>query len=702
LLLSGILSGSLASSAAEKPSPPPPAPETPRPAPFVETTTSELVLIELYVRDRKGNPVRDLTIGDLTLKIDGKGGPRPITSLEWIEPPQAVAPPAAATPRAGTPAEGGGAPGAPPTPAPAPAPAPRSRADWPRRFMLFFDDATSAPTQMTAARQAAIAFLEKPGRPGDQFGLTSYSQKRRLEILRDFTSDRAALRVILEASVKDNIRMSDLGTQRTQVQADIEREMKEATNAVEGPALLKDAEQKARTAATQDAEVMRRVLAAMRTLVDAIAPWPGYKAVVYMGEGVPENAADDYGIHDSRLALTQDIGDLAMSAGSANVTLHSVQTEGVAAGAPGKVAAASRRSNTLATMALDTGGTKTASNDLLGALAGVEESAVGYYLLAYAPEGPPDGAIHSVEIRAPKKNVVLRYRRQFTRWLPEEARTRALQAAYVAPELHGDMRLDLAAVRGPAAGNGRLFDVVLYVPPEQILFVPQPGGPLARLDVGFVVIDAGGRETLRLARRVNLTPGGPRAQGEKPLAIDFFTRVRLPDRDQTITAVVADAQSGTIGAARLQYKADAAGAGATGVSLYALDERSLWVEVAAAAAGDKPDAESAASTTVGPALRTGFSPFERVSCGFRTPSPAAEGAARELRLVVLRGDDVVRTRNVDETAKADRADAGTHGADLPIDGLADGEYVVRIDEMRPEGPVEIGRARFRIGAQAGG
>jgi VWFA-related protein len=702
LLLSGLLSGSLAPGATEKTSPPPP--ETPRSSPLIETTTSELVLIELYVRDRKGNPVRDLKVSDLTLKIDGKGGPRPITSLEWIEPPQGVAPPAAggapgATPPAGAPAAAPSTAAAPP-----PASAPRSHADWPRRFMLFFDDATSSPTQMTAARKAAIAFLERPGRPSDQFGLASYSQKRRLEILHDFTSDRTALRAILDASLKDNVRMSDFGTERNERLAEMDRKEREArqSSAVSPVAMEQQVQQMARAGATQDGEVMRRVLSSMSTLVEAISTWPGYKAVVYVGEGVPENPADDYGLNDPRLALTQDIGDLAMSAGSANVTLHSVQTEGVVAGGAGTVAAASRRSNTLATMALDTGGTTTTSNDLLGALATVEKSSEGYYLLAYAPEGPPDGAIHSVEIRASNRSLVLRYRRQFTRWLPEEARTRALQAAYIAPELHGDMRLDLAVVRGPVAGSDRLFDVVLYVPPEQILFVPQPGGPLARLDVGFVVIDASGRETLRLARRVNLTPGGPRAPGEKALAIDFFTRVRLPDRDQTITAVVADAQSGTIGAARLLYKAETAGAGATGVSLYSLDERSLWVEVAAAAAGDKPDAERASATTVGPALRTGFSPFERVSCGFRTPAPAAAGDPPGLRLVVLRGDDVVRTRNVDETAKGERADPGTHGADLPIDGLADGEYVLRIDEMRPEGPVEIGRARFRIEAPAGG
>ncbi|HKQ97004.1 MAG TPA: hypothetical protein VJV75_03935, partial [Candidatus Polarisedimenticolia bacterium] len=39
----------------------------PVPVPLIETSRSELVLIEVYARDTKGNPVRDLTIGDFVL-----------------------------------------------------------------------------------------------------------------------------------------------------------------------------------------------------------------------------------------------------------------------------------------------------------------------------------------------------------------------------------------------------------------------------------------------------------------------------------------------------------------------------------------------------------------------------------------------------------------------------------------------------------
>jgi hypothetical protein len=80
-----------------------PASRTP-PAPIqtqiIESTTSELVLIEIYVRDRDGRAVKDLTPGDVVLRID-QDTPKPIVSLEWVEPPPAVVEAAAPRSREG-------------------------------------------------------------------------------------------------------------------------------------------------------------------------------------------------------------------------------------------------------------------------------------------------------------------------------------------------------------------------------------------------------------------------------------------------------------------------------------------------------------------------------------------------------------------------------------------------------------------------
>src|SRR5262249_10331256 len=158
------------------------------------------------------------------------------------------------------------------------------------------------------------------------------------------------------------------------------------------------------------------------------------------------------------------------------------------------------------------------------------------YILGYAPEGLPDGKYHTVQLRVRKSDVRLRWRRGFTRLLPHETRERAVQAAYVLPELYAEMGVDLSLVLGPADRSGRTADLVFHVPPGRSLFVPQSGGPTARLEAGFVIIDASKHETLRAAREIQIALGA-RADPGAP-GLNFYSRVHLPRSAQTITAVL--------------------------------------------------------------------------------------------------------------------------------------------------------------------
>ncbi|MEE9291371.1 MAG: hypothetical protein V3U83_00435, partial [Acidobacteriota bacterium] len=58
---------------------------------FVERATTELILIEVYVTDSKGRPIRGLTIDDFVLKVERRR--KPIESVEYFE---VTAPPAPA------------------------------------------------------------------------------------------------------------------------------------------------------------------------------------------------------------------------------------------------------------------------------------------------------------------------------------------------------------------------------------------------------------------------------------------------------------------------------------------------------------------------------------------------------------------------------------------------------------------------------
>lgn len=660
----------------------------PVPVPLIETSRSELVLIEVYARDWKGNPVRDLAITDFTLRIDHESKPARINSLEWIEAPETpgVPQPAGPVAQAGGPTGTGGA---------TAAAIPTAHHDRPRRFLIFFEDSTSSVVQMTNARRAAIQFIDRPGLPTDQFGLSSYSESRKLDVFQEFTSDRALLKQVLEKSVNDKVRYSDFGAERITRMEEVRRLRGEAKF---NPTSGAQAESLAKSYATEDSSRMGRVLTNMKILVDALAAYEGYKAIIFIGEGVPQNPGNDYELNDPRLEITSEISGLAFAAGGANVTLHSIQVDGLKAGGAGEVGATSRRSSVLSTLALDTGGVALTSNDMSGALGTIEQSSAGYYLMTYAPQDLPDGNYHSVALKCARRGVTIRYRRGFVRYKPEEARVRAIQAAYVAPELHRQMGIDLAVVAGPRAGNERVYDLVLYVPPKRLLFLPQAGGPAARLEVGVVAYEAGGSETLRLARRVRVAPEAAGLPSAVASGFDFFTRVRLPDRAQTITAVISDLQSGDIGSVRVDVRPPSAQAGsAQGLSLYATREKSLWVEIGdasgkPAAAGPELDA----GVTAGPALRTRFAPGETIACGFK-PGGVSADAAAEMRLVVRRGEEVVRTFSF-APPSASGGGGGTLHADLPTGGLADGDYIASVETTQAGATTEIGRMNFRIQA----
>jgi hypothetical protein len=138
--------------------------------------------------------------------------------------------------------------------------------------------------------------------------------------------------------------------------------------------------------------------------------------------------------------------------------------------------------------------------------------------------------------------------------------------------------------------------------------------------------------------------------------------------------VVSDLQGSSIGATRLSLDAaDGAPAGVLGLSVYSLEEQSMWIELAQDATGRQKEAADM-PYTLGPALRASFAADEPVTCGFHV-LPAADGATPKLRLVILQGDDVVRSTPFETDAGAE----GTVKVPVSLAGLVSGPYVLRVE-----------------------
>jgi VWFA-related protein len=148
-----------------------------------------LHLVQVYVMDKKGHPIPDLVKSDFVVTDNAQ--PVDITEFEvrTIAGPGpeagAVRPSEAPAQAEVRPPQAGGGSAAP-------------EAGITRRFILFFDFAFNNPRGIKKAKEAALHFLDKEVKPGDELALLSYSLTRGLSINEYLTTDHAKVRQALE------------------------------------------------------------------------------------------------------------------------------------------------------------------------------------------------------------------------------------------------------------------------------------------------------------------------------------------------------------------------------------------------------------------------------------------------------------------------------------------------------------------------
>jgi len=138
-----------------------------------------LKLIQVYVTDKKGNPVTDLSSEDFIIYDNGKK--QKITDFERHLLPFFLE-------KLGEKKEAITATQAPPP-----------RQLMTRKFFLLFDFAHNNPRGIIAARKAALDFLEKMVQPTDEIGLLSYSPSRFLAMHEYLTTNHQRIKGFIES-----------------------------------------------------------------------------------------------------------------------------------------------------------------------------------------------------------------------------------------------------------------------------------------------------------------------------------------------------------------------------------------------------------------------------------------------------------------------------------------------------------------------
>ncbi len=241
-----------------------PSQQTPAQAPQAIRVATELVLVNVVARDKKGNLVRDLKREDFTVLEDGQKQQVSSFDFENIDE-MALAGQTAPT----TTGSEAAVPGAAPSAGPQATIDARDR----RLILLFFDFSAMEVDQIDRAVDSAKKYVNAKMQPADLIAIVSLSTNMRLDL--DFTDDKKKVLSVLNAYNSGSGQGFDSG----------------ATGTSEGAAETSGAF----TADDTDYNTFSadRKLLALQSIIQAVGKLPQKKSLIYFSNGITQSGVDN-------------------------------------------------------------------------------------------------------------------------------------------------------------------------------------------------------------------------------------------------------------------------------------------------------------------------------------------------------------------------------------------------------------------------
>ena len=350
---------------------------------------SKLVIVNVTVRDRNGNPITNLKKEDFAILEDGVPQSLAVFEVEKLDnellTPVSFTANAPRTLIERTPEVAAGASVNTPTAA-----APTRHQDK-RLMALFFDFSSMPQPDQIRARDSAVKFLSSQMTTSDMVSIMTFGN--RLQVVQDFTDDRETL--------LDTLKKMSLGEAS-------ELAGLAATTADEGD------DSGAFTADDTEFNIFNtdRKLSAIEDAAKKLSIYPEKKALIYFSSGVNKTGVEN----QSQLKATEN------AAVRANVSIYSVDARGLVATPPGGDASTaspkgtgvfsgtkqqSQRDTfndsqeTLTSLSADTGGKALLdNNDLTMGIRQAQSDIGSYYILGYYPSNSAlDGKFRIIQVK---------------------------------------------------------------------------------------------------------------------------------------------------------------------------------------------------------------------------------------------------------------------------------------------------------------
>ena len=498
---------------------------------------TDLILVNVTVRDKNGNFVRGLKPEDFTILEDNK--PQKVVSFD-VEDVDAVANQdvAQTKPLAGVPAE----PSGPVSPTPLAANSANQFKDR-RLIVLFFDLSAMEPDEIDRAVTSAEHYVDTQMAPADLVSIVSLGSA--LLVNQDFTADRDLLKKQLQAFSVGSGQGFEEGTTGTT----------EGTPDSGQPFTADDTE--------YNIFNTDRRLEALRSVAEKLTHLQQKKSLIYFSSGM-----DRTGIENQ-----SELRSAINAAVRANMAIYTMDLRGLQAlVAGGEAQNASLRGTSpysgqatinalnsnfttqesLVTLASDTGGRAFLdSNDFTQVFRGVQQDTSTYYLLGYrSTNAARDGRYRRIAVKVNAPGVKIDYRRGYYapadyRHSTKEDKELQLQEELASELPTTDLPLYLSTAYFRLEANKFFIPVSLVVPGSEIPFTRNSDRDKATLDVIGVVLDNQKHAVTQIRDTVNLAVDTSSDIRKKNVQYD--TGLSLPPGKYHLKFVVRENQTGRMG-----------------------------------------------------------------------------------------------------------------------------------------------------------
>ncbi len=368
---------------------------------FKESIEVSVVNLDVFVTDKKGQPLTGLKKEDFQVFEDGK----PVEISNFY-------------------AESRGAEASPSL-----VPKEERPLAQQLRLVVFVDDFNLSAETRGRILPKVNEFLQRELAPGDQVMIVRYDQ--RLSLLRPFTGDLGQVSSDLSSLLTIS---SDLRKRRESLEQAVEDVIGSMEGDIYEPALV---ETRIMAWGEQESAVVRGSLQAFDSVVSWLAGVPGRKAILYVSDGLPLAPGEDlfvawaqssHGLvggsivdritpfKNQSLELSERFRQTTAHAGRNGITIYPIEAFGVrnTRASRSSNAAVQSRQNGLRLLAQETGG-KALLNaaDPLAALQPLAEDLTTYYSIGYQPQRLGDEVEHKIEVKVKARGAQVRYRRWY-------------------------------------------------------------------------------------------------------------------------------------------------------------------------------------------------------------------------------------------------------------------------------------------------